>query len=58
MKMNFDVKITFDDGDILYSHFTNQDPDEVADYYMGHKFNLGFEKDHLKTCIKVEFIYE
>lgn len=57
MKMDFDAKITFENGDVLYSHFLNQDPDEIADFYIGHKFNLGFGKDLLKTCIKIEFIY-
>ncbi len=54
---NFDCKIIFDNGDVLYSRFIQQDPETVAKYYYGRKFNLGIEADKIQVCIKVEFIY-
>jgi hypothetical protein len=57
MKKNFDAKITFDNGDILYSRFYQQAPEEVAEYYYGRKFNLGMDSDKMQICTKIEFIY-
>ena len=53
----FTVKCTFRNGDYFYTDFNAQNAEEVADYYMGRKFNLGTVKDNLQECTKVEFIY-
>ena len=57
MKCDFDIKCFFENGDVVYSHFQNQDPDEIANYYVGHKFNLGADTDDMQVCTKIEFVY-
>lgn len=60
MKTEFDCICTFDGGERLFSHFADAAPEEVANYFTGHRFNVGNAlsgKDDVQTCIKVEFIY-
>ena len=57
MKCDFSVKCFFEDGNVIYTYFQNQDPEEIANYYVGHEFNFGVETDDMHVCTKVEFIY-
>lgn len=58
MKANFTCICTFSNGDVIRNYFTNKNPEEIANYYTGHKFNLGVDADNMQICTKVEFIYE
>lgn len=53
----FNVKCTFENGDVICTSINGKNAEEVAAYYYGHKFNLGTCGDNLQKCTKVEFIY-
>ena len=53
------VKVTFDNGDIIYSDFNSEVGREaIAEYYYGRWFNLGSVSDDMHKCVKVEFDFE
>lgn len=50
------VKVTFDNGDVIYTDFNAEvSREEIAKYYMGKWFNLGSVKDDMHKAVKVEF---
>ena len=53
------VKVTFDNGDVIFSDFNAEvGREEIARYYMGKTFNLGSVKDDMHKVVKVEFDFE
>ena len=50
------VKVTFDNGNVVYSEF-NADVgrEEMARYYLGNWFNFGIVSDDMHKAVKVEF---
>lgn len=53
------VKVTFDNGDVIFSDFNAEVGREaIARYYMGKTFNLGSVKDDMHKVVKVEFDFE
>ena len=52
-----EVKVTFDNGDYLYTEI-NGTAKEIINYYQGKIFNLGNgENDLMAICTTVEFIH-
>jgi hypothetical protein len=54
-KARITVKVTFDNGDFLFSTI-NGDLESAKKYYLGNEFNLGSVEDNMTTAIKVEQI--
>jgi hypothetical protein len=53
------VKVTFDNGDVIYSDYNAaMGREEIARYYMGRWFNLGSVKDDMHKAVKVEFDFD
>lgn len=54
-KIRTSVKVTFEDGNYLYSTI-NTDLAGALRYYLGQVFNVGVEEDKLVKCVDVEVI--
>lgn len=52
-----DIKIVYDNGDVSYTRI-NGTREEILAYYIGKKFNLGSEADHIVTAQEVYFLDE
>ena len=57
----FEIKVTFDDGDYLYTAINAKDEAEVRDHYFGKKFTHGYDdgngwREYYRRATDVEFI--
>ena len=50
-----DVKVTLDDGDVIFTSMNAKSREEVAEYYLGSWFNMGVEYDDMHKAVSVEF---
>lgn len=50
------IKVYFENGDSFVTAFNAQvSREEMAEYYMGHYFNLGVVDDNMQKVVEVEF---
>lgn len=57
----FEIKVSFDDGDYLYTAINAKDENEVREYYIGKVFTRGYDvgtgwREYKQTATAVEFI--
>lgn len=51
-----DIRVCFDDGNYLDTQF-NGSLEDAKKYYIGNKFNLGVDRDDMRTCIGLEQLH-
>lgn len=57
----YEIKVTFDDGDYLYTAINGESEDDVRNHFIGRKFTAGWDdgdrwQEDYHTATGVEFL--